>query len=132
MPLPWKGDSFDLKSSVESQLKVFLEMEVLVDAHSYLPCLAGRWVWRWHPSTALLRQAGLSGQGHYSPVLQYSPDSPWLEQACVSGCLVLPFLRLTCAQEARHSPCCLAETCGCTAETFLPPAQCHLSFLLLF
>jgi len=33
MPPLWKGDSFaNLKSSVESQLKVFLEMEVLVNA----------------------------------------------------------------------------------------------------
>lgn len=51
---------------MEGQLKLSLETEVLVDAIIALSTFSGStgaWAWRWHPPTALLRQAGLSSQG---------------------------------------------------------------------
>ena len=96
----------------------------------HLPCLAGTWAWRRHPSTALLRQAGLSGQGTIPlpAVLLHSlagagkwewlPGSP-IPQAdvCTTG---------------KALSCCIAESCGCTVEIFSCRQLFHLSFLLLF
>ena len=79
------------------------------------------------PFYCLAKTGRAERAGHYPTALQYSL-TPWLEQASVSGCLVLPFLRLMRAQQARHSPAALLKPVGALRRH--SPAASSVSFII--